>query len=199
MIQLQTTRLIIRNPLNADLEDWHSLISNPKTMFYLQDIMTHSKDESLRNLEVAISEAQNPSRAKYFFVIEHGKTGAFIGNIGYTILQRIPLGNIVEMGYFLLPEYQGQGYATEALNEVVRFAFEEGNVFRIATGCLKDNVGSEKVMIKCGFIKEADFKSYTWHDGEMKDRVLYRLLKSEWENEKSLKTLQTTGDVLFKR
>ena len=181
MIQLQTSRLIIRDPLITDLVGWHSLISNPKTMFYLQDIMTRSKDESLRNLEVAISEAQSPSRTKYFFVIEHGKSGTFIGNIGYTILQRIPLGNIVEMGYFLLPGYQGQGYATEALTKVVQFAFEEGNVFRIATGCLKENVGSEKVMIKCGFIKEAELKSYIWHDGEMKDRVLYRLLKSEWE------------------
>jgi len=181
MIHLQTSRLIIRDPLLTDLENWHSLISNPKTMYYVQDIMTHSKDESLRNLEIATNEASSSNRTKYFLVIEDAKTGAFIGNIGYTILQTIPLGHLVEMGYFLSPEHQGQGYATEAAAEVIRFAFEEGGVFRITAGCLKENISSEKVMIKCGLVKEAHFKSYIWHDGEIKDRVIYRLLKSEWE------------------
>ena len=39
---------------------------------------------------------------------------------------------------------------------------------------------STRVMQKCGFIKEADFKSHTWHDGAMKDRVEYRMLRDEW-------------------
>lgn len=36
-------------------------------------------------------------------------------------------------------------------------------------------------MIKCGMIKEADFKEYIWHNGKLKDRVEYGILKSEWK------------------
>ncbi|MCL2194513.1 MAG: GNAT family N-acetyltransferase [Oscillospiraceae bacterium] len=180
MIRLETTRLIIRDPMPSDMDGWHRLFSDAKTMYYLQEIMTHSLDESRQNLAMAVNEASSPNRTKYFFAIEHKTTGAFVGAMGYTVTATTPLGKLVGMGYFILPQYHGQGYMTEAVNEVVRFAFEENGVYRIAIGCLTENRASERVMQKCGFIKEAQYKSYTWHDGRMKDRVEYRRLKDEW-------------------
>ena len=181
MITLKTSRLIIRDPHSSDISGWHSLMSDPKTMHYLQDIMTHTKEESRKNLETAIAEAQNPNRTKYFFTIEHIKTGDFIGSIGYTVTSNLPMGKVVGVGYFILPEYHGQGYITETMREIIRFAFEDNNVFRIETGCLSENKASERVMQKCGLIKEADRRNAQWHDGQMKDRVEYRLLKDEWQ------------------
>ena len=184
MIRLKTKRLIIRDPLPTDIDEWHRLLSDSKTMYYLPDIMTHSLDESRRNLDVALDEAQNPNRNKYFLAIEHGETGAFVGTVGYNVTKVTPLGKFVGAGYFILPEYHGQGYMTEALNEVIRFAFEDDGVFRINTGCITENRASERVMQKCGMIKEAEYKSHTWHDGRIKDRVEYRLLKNEWMSTK---------------
>jgi len=149
-------------------------------MYYLQDIMTRSIEESRRNLETAVNEANNANRTKYFLAIEEKDTGSFIGTTGYTVTQTTPLGKLVGMGYFILPEYHSRGYMTEAVNEVIRFAFEDNDVYRINIGCLTENRASERVMQKCGFIKEAEYKSYTWHDEHMKNRVEYRLLKNEW-------------------
>ena len=182
MIQLTTERLIIRDPLSADIAGWHCLLSNSETMYYLQDIMSHSFEESKQNLEIAVTESQKQSRDKYFFVIENKTTGAFIGAVGYTISQTTPIGKLVGAGYFILPEYQGKGYMTEAFREVIRFAFEDNDVYRISTGCLKENRASERVMQKCGLIQEAEYKSFIWHDGQMKDRVEYRLLRDEWQS-----------------
>jgi ribosomal-protein-alanine N-acetyltransferase len=181
MMQLKTKRLIIRDPLATDIEGWHRLFSCPKTMYYLPDIMTYSLDDSRQNLDVAIGETQSPNRSKYFFAIEHCETGAFIGTVGYTVTKITPIGKSIGVGYFILPEYHGQGYMPEAFTEVVRFAFEEDNVYRISAGCLTENVASERIMQKCGMIKEAEYKSHTWHDELMKDRVEYRLLKDEWK------------------
>jgi ribosomal-protein-alanine N-acetyltransferase len=181
MTKLTTQRLIIRDPLPSDIDGWHRLLSDPKTMYYLQDIMTHSLDESRQNLEAAVDDVSNPDRTKYFFAIEGRETGAFIGTVGYTVTQTNPAGKSAHLGYFILPEYHGRGYMTEAAHEVVRFAFEENGVYRIETGCMKENRASERVMQKCGFIKEADRKDYVWHDGRLKDRVEYRLLKEEWK------------------
>ena len=180
MVHLQTERLIIRDPLPHDIDDWHRLLSDPVTMYYLPDLITRSPDESKANLEIAISESQSLSRTKYFFSIEHGETQSFIGTVGYTVTQTTPFGRLVEAGYFILPEYHGYGYVTEAMKEVVRFAFENDNVFKVGTGCLSENRASERVMQKCGLIKEAEFKSHTLHDGRMKDRVEYRIIKDEW-------------------
>ncbi len=181
MIKLETPRTIIRDHSMEDLESHHQLFSDKKTMYYLQDISTDSLEESKANLEAAVNAINEPERKFYFLRIEEKGTNKHIGEIGYTVNEVTPFGKLVGMGYFIRPEYWGQGYTSEALREVIRFAFQEKGVFRISCGCIKENAGSEKVMIKCGLKKEAEFKSFVWHDGRMKDRVEYRLLKSEWE------------------
>ena len=182
MILLKTKRLTIRDPLATDISGWHKLLSNREAMYYLQDIMTTTHEESRVNLDAAIAEADNPNRIKYFFAMENIQTGEFIGTVGSTVLRITPVGKIVDLGYFILPEHQGLGYMTEAVPEVVRFAFEDINAIRINTGCITENIASERVMQKCGFTKEGEFKCYTWHDGRMKDRVVYRMLRDAWKN-----------------
>jgi len=179
MIHLSTDRLIIRDPLSTDLDDWHRILSDSDTMYYLQDIMTNTLEESKQNLDDAIAESQSHNREKYFFTIVAKESNAYVGSVGYTVTEATPVGKLVHVGYFMFPEFRGKGYMTEALREVIRFAFEDNDVFRISTGCLSENNASERVMQKCGFIMEAEFKSHTWHDGAMKDRVEYRMLRDE--------------------
>lgn len=68
----------------------------------------------------------------------------------------------------------------KAFKKVLEYAFTENDVYRVTTGCWAENIGSEKVMIKCGLIKEAEHLDWEWHDGKMKTRLEYRLLKNEW-------------------
>ena len=181
MINLHTERTIIRDHCYEDLLPHHALFSDKTAMYYLQDIATSTIEESKRNLQNAINEIDQPNRKFYFLRIEEKDSKEHIGEIGYTVTKFTPLGKLVGMGYFIRPKFWNKGYTTEALHELIRFAFEENDVLRISCGCIKDNIGSEKVMMKCGMIKEAEFKSFIWHDGKLKDRVEYRLLKSEWK------------------
>ncbi|MCL2006882.1 MAG: GNAT family N-acetyltransferase [Treponema sp.] len=179
-IILHTERLIIRDLIIDDLKDHHELISNDKVMYFLQDIKTNSVQESKENLLMAINDKNSNDRKYYFFLIEEKSTNEFIGEMGYTVTQNTDFGKLVHMGYFIKEKHWNKGYVTEALKRVIQFAFEEGGVYRISTGCLKDNYGSERVMQKCGYTKEAEFKEYVFHDGKLKDRLEYRLLKHEW-------------------
>ena len=180
MVLLQTERLIIRDPQVEDAEGHHRVLSDELTLYYW--LSSSSSSEQNRNdLDNAIAEANNAHRVKYFFSIESRKTNQYIGTVGYTVVQTTPVGKIVGAGYAILPEYRGQGYATEAFNALIRFAFEENDVFRLIAGCRVENKASERVMQKCGMVKEAEFKCHTWHDGQMKDRVEYRLLKNEYQ------------------
>ena len=181
MIKLFTDRLIIRDHDYNDLENHHNLISDNIVMYYLQDIKKNSVEESRDDLIKTINDMKSKDRKYYFFIIENKINNEFIGEIGYTVLDNTPYGKFIELGYFINKNYWNNGYTTEALKRVIEFAFEENNVYRIKTGCIKENIGSEKVMQKNGFIKEGELREYIYHDGKIKDRVQYRLLRSEWK------------------
>lgn len=179
-IYMETQRLILRDHRMEDMESHHELLSNQEDMYYVPEVRTNSREESEADLITAVKEAASEERKAYFFRIEERGSGELVGEIGYTVLEETPVGKLVHLGYFSRRKFWGQGYMTEALQRLLKFAFEENNVFRLTTGCLKENPGSEKVMIKCGLVKEADMKQKVWHDGKMKDRVEYRLLREEY-------------------
>jgi len=181
MIRLFTERLLIRDHVIEDLMEHHELLSDETAMKYLPDIKTKTPEESKKDLLESINEINAENRKLYFFRIEDIKTKEYIGEIGYTVEKETLVGKVVDLGYFIKEKYWGNGYTTEALKRVIEFAFTENNVYRITTGCLKENKGSEKVMIKCGMIKEGEFKEYQLHEEKLKDRVVYRLLKNEWK------------------
>lgn len=106
-----------------------------------------------------------------------------VGSIGYTVKARTPVGKIVHAGYFTYPKFWHNGYVTEAFRRVLEFAFAEDGVYRVTTGCFAENARSEQVMIKCGLIREAEHVDWEWHDGRMKTRLEYRMLRHEWKGQ----------------
>ena len=180
MVLLKTNRLTISDHTSEDLIPMHKLLSNSKTMYFLDDIKTETLEDTQRNLDTAIGEISNPNRTKYFFKIVESETNKYVGEIGFTIKLKTPQGSVAELGYFILPEFWSQGVTTEAARVVITYAFEELDVIKIETGCIKGNKASEAIMIKLGMIKEAEYKKKVWHDNQFKDRVEYRLLKEEW-------------------
>lgn len=84
------------------------------------------------------------------------------------------------IGYGLSETYWGQGVATEAVQEVVRYGFEELKLHRIAAWVFDNNPRSGRVLEKCGFTLEgADRQAVKWGDGWMDDRR-YGILADEW-------------------
>jgi ribosomal-protein-alanine N-acetyltransferase len=180
MIKLLTERLIIRDHIIEDLMEYHELYSNDISMKYLPGIKTKTLEESRKSLIESIEEINQENRKYYFFGIEDKYAKEYIGEIGYTVEKETQFGKIVGLGYFIKEKYWNKGIITEALKKLMEFAFLENNVYRISTGCLKENIGSERVMQKCGMIKEGEFKEYQLHENKLKDRVIYRMLKNEW-------------------
>ena len=57
---------------------------------------------------------------------------------------------MVEIGYNIIPAYEGQGYATEMARRVIDWAFQTPGIERITAQCLDDNIGSIRVLEKVG-------------------------------------------------
>lgn len=187
MIRLTTERLLLRDHQPGDLHTHHLLLSDVKAMRYLPEIRTRTEAQSLENLQRSIAEIDCEQRTLCFLRMEDLQNHEHIGEIGYTVTERTPLGKLIGVGYFTHERYWGRGYTSEALRELARYAFMEDDVCRIATGCLKENAASERVMQKCGFTKEAEFREYQYHEGVLKDRVEYRLLRTEWLKNKEMR------------
>ncbi len=181
MIHLETERLILRDYVTDDFDDYYRLKTDEQTMYYMQDIMLHDPEEGIADFNKVLSDISCPDRKYYFLHMELKDIHEQVGSIGYTVLDHTPVGKIVHLGYFIYPKYWGNNYTTEALARLLKYAFTENDVYRVTTGCLAENKGSERVMQKNGMIKEAEHVDYEWHDGGMKTRLEYRLLRKEWE------------------
>lgn len=142
-----------------------------------------SQEEANADFANILADMKCEDRKFYFFHIELKETHEQVGSVGYTVVDNTPRGKIVHAGYFIYPKFWSEGYVTEAFKKVLEYAFTENDVYRVTTGCLAENIGSEKVMIKCGLIKEAEHLDWEWHDGKMKTRLEYRLLKNEWQGQ----------------
>jgi ribosomal-protein-alanine N-acetyltransferase len=185
MITLETERLIIREYQESDLPEYHKLLSDKQNMYYLDDIITNSLEESRESLRNTI-EINNSGKARRFCItLKDRNDDKLIGGVGYEITTVTPHGKIADpMGWFIMPEFQSKGYITEAAKCVLDFAFSQNECIRVVTGCYKDNMPTQRVMEKVGFRKEGERFEAQYHDGKMKDRLEYALNKDEWEIQK---------------
>lgn len=82
-----------------------------------------------------------------------------------------------EIGYWIGEPYWGRGYATDAVRQCLKFAFEELNLLRVYANICEYNIGSMKVLEKVGFEKEAIIKSSIMKEGKIFDEYLYSIRK----------------------
>ena len=179
-IEITTDRLIIKDHSTDDLSEYHKLISNPNNMFFIPDLMSESIEDTRTSLNQIIEDSMNIYRKMYYFGI-FLKDSTYVGEIGYSV-DSIDISNNkkVNLGYFINDFFWNQGITTEAVNAIIDFAFTKNKVLKIESGCIPENVASEKIMIKCGFKKEAYKKNHSWVNSKWMDRVEYGMTKEEY-------------------
>ncbi|WP_374720630.1 GNAT family N-acetyltransferase [Peribacillus tepidiphilus] len=60
---------------------------------------------------------------------------------------------VVDIGYGVVPEYRGQGYASEMAKALVVWLLSRKDVTKITANCFEDNIGSIRVLEKVGFTR----------------------------------------------
>ena len=68
----------------------------------------------------------------------------------------------VEVGYGIEPEYQGKGYMSEALEEIIRWALEQPGVTAVVSETGKSNIASQRVLQKAGFAQYRETEGHLW-------------------------------------
>jgi len=117
-------------------------------------------------------------------VIIEKKRNELVGDIGIHFLDAEK--KQVEIGCTLNKNFQGKGYATEAIKATINYLFNTLKKHRIVTSIDPGNTKSIALVERLGFRKEAHFKESILINGEWVDDLVYALLKHEWDKGKIL-------------
>lgn len=131
--------------------------------------------ERIKNNLTARNEDQ-----KYDFVICHREDNRIIGSIGLSFVIRGSLQSCM-VGYGLDQQYNGKGYMTLAVKQVVHYAFEELKFHRITGEVSPGNPGSIRVLENAGFHKEGIAKSNVKINGVWEDHQVLAIINPSEE------------------
>ena len=109
-----------------------------------------------------------------FFGIEYN--GAYVGNISLVPCEDIYRMS-AEIGYFIGEPYWNKGIVTTAVKLIIDYGFNHLGIVRIQTGIFEYNTASQRVLEKCGFVKEGVFRKSVFNQGKLWDEVRYAMLK----------------------
>ena len=108
------------------------------------------------------------------FGIELKETGKLVGSIGLIPDPKRQNDNTRMLGYAIGENDWNKGYATEAVQALIRFGFEKLGLHLIAAYCYPFNERSKHVLRKCGFQYEGKLhQAEIRYDGEVIDNECY--------------------------
>ena len=176
-MNLRTNRLQLRE---FEESDWPAVLTYQSDPRYLRYYPWTERTEAEVRAFVRMFLEQQAAvpRWKWQLVVVLPEEDRLIGNCGLWL--DAPEARSGHIGYDLDPNYWGQGYASEAAREVLRFGFGELGLHRAWAWCIADNAASARVLEKLGMQREGRQREHEWFKGRWWDRLLYGILEDEW-------------------
>jgi len=170
---LETPRLRLRD---FTVDDWPAVLAYQRDPRYLRlyEWPDRTPEAVQAFVQMFIDQQRTQPRTRFQLAVTLRATGELIGNCG--IRRDSPTSHEAEIGYELSPDQWGQGYASEAVAEIVRFGFDELGVHRITAWLVADNVASARVLEKNGFQLEGRLRDKEQYKGRYWDVLMYARL-----------------------
>jgi RimJ/RimL family protein N-acetyltransferase len=180
VLSLETARLRLRRWRESDAAAFAALNSDPQVMEYFPAVL--SEAECAFVLEQI--EAGFELNGFGIWALEELDGGRFIGLTGLSVVPfAAAFTPAVEVGWRLVREAWGRGYATEAAAAALGFGFEQAGLAEIVSFTSSTNVRSIAVMERLGMHRDdaGDFAHPQIDAGHvLAPHVLYRLGAEEW-------------------
>lgn len=146
-ILIETDRLLITELDESMIESVHLNSLDDDNRRFVPDEVFETVEKARETVEWLISCYQgNEGPFLYPMLIKDGK------NIGY--VQAVKIKDGWEIGYHVSKSYTGNGYSTEAVIAFLPVIMKQLKISNIYGICLAENIGSQRVLDKCGFAME---------------------------------------------
>jgi len=170
-MKIQGSNFLLRQ---IKLEDRLQLVenaNNKKIWLNLRDKFPHPYSLEDADFYINMILEEDP---QYSFAIE--TESKFAGMIGL-----LPMSDIyrktAEIGYWLGEPYWGKGIMTEACKLVTAYGLHTLDFIRLHTGVFDKNIGSMRILEKCGYQKDGIFEKSIIKDGVIYDEHRYSILR----------------------
>lgn len=169
---LDTPRLILRRVLPSDAVDMFEYTSNDAVAEHLSWYSHKSLNETQEYIDKIMSEYDEIINCFTWGIVLKSEEKL----IGTVRIFNISLPNRrLELSYIMNPNYQGNGYITEAIQHVIKLC-KVKNINRFQARCTVNNYSSEKVMFKLGMKYEGILKGFWVNKNLIKDAKMYALV-----------------------
>ena len=163
-IIFETERLIVQQyEFEKDADNFFALNGDEEVMRYIRGAKPREECDAFlqQNIE---SYKKNPLMGRW--AVYEKASGKFIGSFAF-----IPVEGTKndQLGYALLKEHWGKGFATELTKEGINYVFSRTKLDEVYGIAQAENEDSQKVLLKAGFIFHDKFKE--------EGRELYKYIK----------------------
>lgn len=169
---IETPRLRLRRVFRADGDDLLEATSDPRVTKY-EPWGPYGREETLQMLENILSQLENGLCTEW--AVERKSDAKVLGLIH---LNKIDFFNrSAEIGYWLQRKCWGQGYATEAVGSLCRYALTKLCMDEVVAVCHPENKASLRVLQKVGMVYYKTLPGYISLKGKTADCLQYHITR----------------------
>jgi len=172
----ETKRLILRDICIDDADDIFQFSGDPKVAHHMTWEVNRTKSETLLFINSVLEGYKDGTSADWAIVEKVSQK--VIGTCSFVDWSNEHRNAI--LGYVINRAYWGNGYATEAVNELLKYGFNTLQLHRIEAHCDVDNLASEKVMKKLGMSFEGLLRQNYYIKGAFRDTKVYGILQEDY-------------------
>jgi ribosomal-protein-alanine N-acetyltransferase len=176
---LETGRLVLREPVDADARAVMEYRARNEPRFarwepdFVDDIVHHRGWVADRRAESAAG------RGRSFLAWDRAAPEDLVALVNLYAIRRGPLWNAI-LGYSVDGDYEGRGYAREAVEAAIEYAFGALNLHRIIANYDPRNERSGALLRRLGFVVEGYARDMLYLRGRWRDHVMTALVNPAW-------------------
>lgn len=143
-VELWTERMTLRRYQPEDADALYRHMGSDPSMYKYSGWNPYATKEMAEETVKRFIQSYDNNEHVYSWVMD--VDDILIGTIGAYDYEN----DQIEVGFSVVPSWQGKGYASEALTEVIKYLSENENIPCIKAWCAAENTGSKRVLEKSG-------------------------------------------------
>ncbi|MCY7293081.1 MAG: GNAT family N-acetyltransferase [Ferruginibacter sp.] len=169
---LESQRLLLREITTDDVNEIFELRGNREAMKYIPRPLCITTEDAMEHVKMIQQKIETNEGINWAITLK--SDNKLIGYIGHYRIKWEHFRS--EIGYMILPKFNGQGIITEAIKLIVDYGFNEMKMHSLEGIIDPENAASARVLEKNGFAKEAHLRENEFFDGKFIDSVIYSLV-----------------------
>jgi RimJ/RimL family protein N-acetyltransferase len=177
-MHLKTSRLVLRNFTDADLDIFWKYRNDPEVAKYQGWKIPYPREKAKAFIDL-IKNAGAPRVGEWIqYAVALKDTNEIIGDLGCHVKKADSRQAVI--GFTISSPHWRKGYATEIIPALLRYLFVDLKMHRVAADCDVENTASYRTLEKLGFRREAHFIESFLINGAYTSEYHYGMLQREW-------------------